>query len=139
MRMLVSCGLLTGMLMAPLAHAKPASSLPVRAVMVGGSSEVDACSTLMRVKRRSSKGERFVAVRSAPSIKSAVTERLVSLQHVMACEAIGEWTRVVFDDPIDGHDFVECGVSSPIAHRGPYDGECASGWVASHCLTVEAG
>lgn len=135
---------LPGILCLAMASAAAAGSPPPARpvpVMVGGNSEMDACGSLMRIAFRTRAPGNFAAVRAAPSTSAAERQRLFTGQRVLACQTVGEWTGIVYRTPGDGNDddISACGVSSPIARRRAYIGPCASGWVASRLLALEAG
>jgi hypothetical protein len=102
-------------------------------VMVGGEEDLDACSSLSQVGGAKSG---FISLRAGPGTAYAETDRLANGQFVFACDTSAEWSGVVY---LPGQQAPDCGVSSPIAKRGPYKGKCRSGWVRSKWLTVVAG
>lgn len=102
-----------------------AESVPV---MVGGYEELDACSTLAAITER-------MPLFSAPNASTKVVVTMEKGTYFVICDsAIGGWSGIVFGD-----DLSSCGLTSPIATRKPYGGECHSGWIKSEKIEIIAG
>jgi hypothetical protein len=121
----------------PLA-AKPATTVPARAVKLGGDAEQDACGGVLKVIGLKARGDNFLSVRAAPSPLGRELDRLRMGAMVWSCDSTeeGEWIGVVYkrrpNDP-------DCNVGTPIIRRRNYVGPCASGWVAGRFLELVAG
>lgn len=133
---LFACALLAAAI--PVAAQAPA----VRPVMVGGEPELDACPSVGAIIPLRKGGDGFVAVRTAPSVKARMLDKLKPGRELLLCEdsADGQWVGVVYPEPWGGPIVTDCRVSSPVAGKPrPYDGPCRSGWVARRFITVIAG
>ncbi|WP_310533491.1 hypothetical protein [Novosphingobium sp.] len=114
------------------------SAVPVaRPVMVGGEAEFDACGGVHKVTGLKTKGDNFLSVRAAPSVKGKELGRLKMGQLVWSCDRAqeGEWIGVVYER-VPGQ---QCGIGTPIAKRRAYAGPCAYGWVSGRFLELVAG
>lgn len=107
-------------------------------VLVGGLANVDACTSIASVTGLNPRGDNYLSVRAQPSRSGRELDRLGPGSQVWVCDEFpgGGWTGIVYA-PQDSD--VNCGVSSPVSPRVPYEGPCAAGWVASRYLRVAAG
>ncbi|WP_427026268.1 integron (plasmid) [Aureimonas ureilytica] len=122
------------LMVCPLAvSASPQGAQPVE---VGGDAELDACASLGRIVRLDPKGDNFLAVRDGPGSQRRELDRLGPGALVTICDERGAWLGIVYPAPGTRTD---CGVSSPIEARSPYDGPCRSGWVHGRFVDVVAG
>ena len=91
-----------------------------------------------------------LAVRAAPFQNAQVVQQLTNgaRVHVCARSIDQRWLGVVVPPPApmppeEGNAtataVVDCGVSSPVDRKRPYDGPCASGWVSSGFVQLIAG
>lgn len=105
---------------------------------------LDACGTLGQVTRVGGKG---LAMRAAPFADAKETGRLAEGDRAWVCTRSldQQWLGVVVQ-PVPAADTDEaaaepedCGVSSPVDRKQPYDGPCASGWVSSAAIRLIAG
>ena len=103
-------------------------------VMVGGSTEIDACGSLGAVHGLPGKPNSFLAVRSGPDTKYTLIDRLYNGAQVYFCDTQGEWIGIVYQTSTQ-----DCGVSSPLPKSQSYKGPCKSGWAHRKWLTVTAG
>lgn len=117
--------------LAPSAQAQP-QSVPV---MVGGSPDFDACQTLSRVRGLKRLGDNFLSVRRGPGTGYGELDRLRNGRNVFKCSTRGSWVGIVYSSSGQG----DCGVSSPVAQRQAYRGNCRSGWVHKSFLADVAG
>jgi hypothetical protein len=122
-----------------LAAAEPVKLEPgEQLVIVGrGLEDLDACLSTGRVTNLGPGRDAFLAVRSAPSAKARVKDKLKTGQILTLCDESGEWHGVVCNLASDGP--VECGVAAPSAYFGAYRGPCRFGWVNSRYVEVIAG
>lgn len=106
-------------------------------VYYGGDENIDACSSLAQVNHLSKGPDGFLAVKDAPSIKAYRTDKIFNGQKLWVCEESkdGKWLGIVYS-PNEKQD---CGVSSPVEKRKPYNGPCKSGWVSKKYVTLLAG
>jgi hypothetical protein len=127
-------GLLSGLAgllaLASMAHA--ADSVPV---MVGGETDLDACSSVGVVTGLKADGDGFLAVRAGPSAAYPMLAKLHNGHQVFMCQSQSGWIGIVYT-PGGGLD---CEVASVIAKRQAYRGRCASGWVHSNFIKLVAG
>ena len=109
---------------------------PRRPVMVGGSPEVDACGSIGVVARLKEVDGNFLAVRSGPRKNFKAIDKLTKRKRLYLCDyaASGAWIGLVYGPPDSN-----CGVTSPIGKRRPYQGLCKSGWVRADWVDVIAG
>lgn len=105
-------------------------------VMVGGQAEVDACSAVGQVKGLKADGDRFLAVRAGPGTAYRVMDKIHNDQLLYLCDSVadGAWLAVVYSPDDD-----DCGVTSPLPSRQPYQGRCRAGWVKATWVEVVAG
>jgi len=103
-------------------------------VMIGAEADYDACGSTGQVYRLNPDGDNFLAVRSGPSSKQRMIDKLHTGDLVYMCDSQGQWVGIVYST---GNQ--ECGVSSPVPVKQPYDGVCASGWVHERYIRLVAG
>lgn len=103
-------------------------------VMVGGVAELDACGGRGEVRGLNPRGDNFLAVRTGPGSKYPMLDRLYNGNQVYVCDQYGEWIGIVYGEPMQ-----DCGVSSPVPRRQPYQGPCQSGWAHRNWLVLIAG
>ena len=122
-----------------LLAAEPAKFEPgEQLVIVGRDLEyLDACPSTGRVTNLGTTRDAFLAVRSAPSAKARLKDKLKAGQILTLCDESGEWHGVVYSLASDGD--VDCGVATPSAYYGAYRGPCRFGWVNSRYVEVIAG
>lgn len=101
-------------------------------VLVGGESDLDACSSIATVTGLDPAGDNYLAVRTGPGVSYAQIDRLSSSAIVHVCEERGNWRGIVYPAG-------DCGVATPIAARRPYNGPCKSGWIYKSFLSPLAG
>ena len=107
-------------------------------VIVGRDLEnLDACPSVGRVRGLGTGRDAFLAVRTAPSAKARVKDKLKAGQILTLCDDSGEWMGVVYSLKSDGE--IDCGVATPSAYFGAYRGPCRFGWVNSRFVEVIAG
>jgi hypothetical protein len=100
---------------------------------------MDACGGLGQVTRVGSSG---LPVRAAPFDDAKALASLAEGQRAFICTRSldQKWLGVVIPPASgDGGETPDCGVSSPVERKRPYDGPCASGWVASAYVRLIAG
>jgi hypothetical protein len=101
---------------------------------------LDACGALGQVARAGAKG---LAVRAAPFDDARETGRMAEGERAFICTRSldQKWLGVVIPPPAqdEGAEPVDCGLSSPVDRKQPYDGPCQSGWVASASIRLIAG
>ena len=120
-----------------------------RPVTIGeDGSRLDACGAMGQVTRAGGAG---LAVRAAPFAEAQEGARLAEGGRAYVCtRSIDQkWLGVVVPPaavgagpasaPDNETDAVDCGVSSPVESKQPYDGPCVSGWVASAYIRLIAG
>ncbi|AUW56809.1 hypothetical protein C1T17_00675 [Sphingobium sp. SCG-1] len=103
---------------------------------------LDACGALGVV--RGIAGGRTLALQAAPFQNAAASAQLANGSRVHVCTRSLDqrWLGVVVPPsapaPVEGSsrnaaapEPVDCGVTSPVDHKQPYDGPCQSGWVSS--------
>ncbi|TQM12514.1 hypothetical protein FB548_2454 [Pseudoxanthomonas sp. 3HH-4] len=105
------------------------STLPV---VIGGSPDVDACSSLGAITIG-----KAVTLRSGPGEKY---QRLATLAagdfvHLCSTSPDGNWSGVILAQ--DG--ILDCGVSSPVSPAKEYQGPCQWGWVPIKRVSPVAG
>jgi hypothetical protein len=109
-----------------------ASTLAKTPVMVGGDSELDACSEIANIVAK-----KFIYLKDAPNLNANNVTMLSNDKrqplNVLVCDASADqqWVGVVVQSPDK-----DCGVSSPIAMRQKYQGVCFSGWLLRRQLKV---
>jgi len=104
-------------------------------VQVGGNGDLDACLSLAIPRVPTSAGARLIDVRQGPGETYTITDHLGARGKIFVCTEDGPWSGVVYPET----DISECGVSSPIEKRQPYNGPCKSGWIRSADIEVIAG
>lgn len=104
------------------------------AVRIGAHSDLDACLTLGVVTGLNPNGDGFLAVRSGPDTHFKRIDKLSNGQYVYFCDQRNDWIGVVYTKA-EG----DCGVSSPVSKRQPYQGPCKAGWVHSKYVKAVAG
>jgi hypothetical protein len=97
-------------------------------VHYGGDENVDACTSLAQVDHLSIGPNGFLAVKDAPNIKARRTDKVFNGQKLWICDESkdGKWVGVVYPS----NEKQDCGVTSPVEKKKPYDGPCKSGWVS---------
>jgi hypothetical protein len=99
-----------------------------RSVRVGlGERRADACSGRMSVT-----GDAPVAVQWAPGNRAPAKAAVEG--QVLACEADGAWTGIVF--PAPGQSLGDCNLSRRIGGPTDYQGPCRWGWVETAKLAA---
>lgn len=104
-------------------------------VKYGGNEDLDACSTLAVVTDLGTGADAFLAVKSAPNIKSKRTDKIFKDQAVWICDETKEWYGVVYTQ--DSKQ--ECGVTTAVKKKDVYKGPCKSGWVSKKYVEPQAG
>ena len=124
---------LAGMItLATAAMAQPGNR-PVRVGLDGP--DFDACTPYSQITGLNRRGDNFVSVRAAPSVRARELDRLGPGRRVWTCETVGGWTGIVYGP----RGSLGCGVESPVPRARPYRGRCRSGWISSRYLTPIAG
>lgn len=126
-----------------------------RAVTIGEDGQrLDACGGYGVVQRVAAGGA--LDVRAAPFAGAKAVAALANGRHVFICTRSldQQWLGVVIVPeseknsaiaPVDNAATAspppapDCGVSSPVESRRPYDGPCQSGWVSSTFIQLVAG
>jgi hypothetical protein len=122
---------LTGLL-ATAAGAQPGGR-PVRYGLNGP--ELDGCTPYSEITGLNPRGDNFVSVRAAPSVRATELDRLGPGRKVWICEEVGGWAGIVYGPRAS----TGCNVESPLPRVRPYRGPCRSGWVSSRYVTPIAG
>ncbi|BAV65277.1 hypothetical protein [Sphingobium cloacae] len=115
-----------------------------RPVIIGEDGpRLDACGGLGQVIRAGAKG---LAVRAAPFDEAQEIGRMAEGGRAFLCtRSIDQkWLGVVIPPEASGttgdaSEAVDCGVSSPVDRKQPYDGPCQSGWVSSAFIRLIGG
>jgi len=116
-----------------------------RPVTIGeDGSRLDACGGLGQVVRA---GARGLAVRAAPFDEAQETGRMAEGSRAFICTRSldQKWLGVVIPPAVPAQTAEnaagpeDCGVSSPVDRKQPYDGPCESGWVSSAFIRLIAG
>ena len=94
----------------------------------------DACPVQGQVVGLDPHSDGFLAVKSAPSIKSARIDKLFNGERVYLCTRISDWFGVVYTRR--GED---CNVSRSWPTSMAYTGPCRSGWVYRSYVELLAG
>lgn len=117
----------------PLAASE--ATVPVRIGLEDPS--LDACGGVGQITGLKPGGDGFLAVRSGPGTKYAMTDKLTEGRFVFLCDwkEDGGWHGIVYTDD----DNIDCGVSSPVESARSYNGKCKSGWVNRRWVRVVAG
>lgn len=102
---------------------------------------MDACGTLGQVSRAGPNG---IGLHAAPFADAREMGRLMEGQRAYVCTRSldQKWLGVVVPPASATGDVppaADCGVTSPVDRKQPYDGPCASGWVASAYVRLIAG
>ncbi len=107
---------------------------------------LDACGALGQVTRVGPKG---LALRTAPFEDARETARLAEGDRAYICTRSldQKWLGVVLPPPALAEKgaanasgpAMDCGVTSPVDRKQPYDGPCRSGWVSSAAIRLIAG
>ncbi|WP_083240404.1 SH3 domain-containing protein [Methyloceanibacter methanicus] len=103
-------------------------------VLAGGEADFDACGSQGVVRGLDPSGDGFLAVRSGPSSKHAVLDRVYNGAILNLCDQRGRWLGVVYS-----HETMDCGVGTPWPRRDAYSGPCRSGWVFRKYVADYAG
>lgn len=127
------CALFTFILATSAVSAEDTLELK-QSVMLGGDTEFDACSSYGHVSGLKDVAGNFLALRSHPSIQGTLLEKLENGQEFYICEEVDGWVGIVLPDVS-----LECGTSSPVADKVPYEGPCKSGWVYGGFVNPVAG
>lgn len=105
-------------------------------IVVGGDENMDACSSLAMVNNlKADLVDDHFAVRSGPSTKHAIIDKLKMRTPLWVCREKDGWLGVVYQ----GTSVIDCGVSSTIYPERPYKGPCHSGWVREAGIEIVAG
>lgn len=107
-----------------------------RPVMVGGSTDFDACAMVGQMRGFDPRAPFGHPLRAAPSEEATKLGRLRARQMLWICEAENGWLGVVIIPKDRDRD---CGVSSPIAVQEAYAGPCRAGWLPARLVTPIAG
>ncbi|MBU0774342.1 MAG: hypothetical protein KKH54_03940 [Alphaproteobacteria bacterium] len=113
-----------------------------RAVTIGEDGpRLDACGGMGQVLRTGAGGQ---PLRAAPFGDAKVLATLNEGGRAYICTRSldQKWLGVVLAPPPaadNGAQAPDCGVSSPVDRKQPYDGPCVSGWVASAYVRLIAG
>ncbi|CAA9535069.1 MAG: hypothetical protein AVDCRST_MAG23-1324 [uncultured Sphingosinicella sp.] len=110
-------------------------AVPVRVGELGAS--FDACGAA-GTTRHLDAGE-TLPVRAAPFETSPEIGRVAAGTQFFICTRSHDqrWMGIVYED--GGTLSPACGVSSPVASRGSYEGPCRSGWISSAFVKLIAG
>ena len=105
-------------------------------VMIGSEAGLDACMSVGAVSGLDPQKEGFLAVRSSPSVKAKLLDKLAEGKQVSVCDtsADGKWVGIVYSKK-----GLDCGVGSSVPRKQAYTGRCYSGWVNANFLTIIAG
>lgn len=101
-------------------------------VMVGGSSDFDACGGTGQVAELDPNGDYYLSVRTGPGTKYNEIDRLPMGAVVFLCDERSSWYGIVYPDG-------DCGVMTPVFPRQPYEGVCRSGWVYKKYISIVTG
>lgn len=113
-----------------------------RAVTIGEDGpRLDACGGMGQVLRTGAGGQ---PLRAAPFGDAKVLATLNEGDRAYICTRSldQKWLGVVLAPPPaadNSAQATDCGVSSPVDRKQPYDGPCVSGWVASAYVRLIAG
>ncbi|MFZ5694622.1 MAG: hypothetical protein ACOY4N_03135 [Pseudomonadota bacterium] len=113
-----------------------------RAVTIGEDGpRLDACGGMGQVLRTGAGGQ---PLRAAPFGDAKVLATLNEGDRAYICTRSldQKWLGVVLAPPPAADNCAQapdCGVSSPVDRKQPYDGPCVSGWVASAYVRLIAG
>jgi hypothetical protein len=102
---------------------RPVASRPV---FVGRNENRRANACTRRVQPRSETASVYWAPEASGPVKARISEE------VLACDAQGDWTGIVFAGPGETVDY--CALNRRIARPTEYQGPCRSGWVRSRDL-----
>ena len=118
-------------LLAGAAIAQPGSR-PVRYGLNGP--ELDGCTPYSEIRGLNPRGDNFVSVRAAPTVRARELDRL-GPGRVWICEEVSGWAGIVYGP----RGSTGCNVESPLPRVRAYRGPCRSGWVSSRYVTPIAG
>lgn len=113
-----------------------------RAVTIGEDGpRMDACGGMGQVARTGPNG---LPLRAAPFGDAKILTGLAEGDRAYICTRSldQKWLGVVLAPPPatdNSSEAADCGVSSPVDRKQPYDGPCVSGWVASAYVRLIAG
>lgn len=107
---------------------------PEAPILIEASGEMDACSANGIVKGLDPHGDGFLAVKSAPNIRSLRIDKLYNGKTVYLCNQQGDWYGIVYSK-----DRRDCNVSTPWQKTLPYTGPCRSGWAHKRWIELYAG
>ena len=108
---------LSGLSATALAHR------PQVPIIAGGEEDFDACGSQGVVRGLDAGGDGFLAVRSGPSSKHAMLDKVYNGAILNLCDERRNWLGVVYS-----HETKDCGVGTPWARRQDFSGPCRSGW-----------
>ncbi len=97
--------------------------------------ELDGCTPYSEIRGLNPRGDNFVSVRAAPSVRARELDRLGPGRRVWICDEVPGWAGIVYGP----RGSTGCNVESPIPRVRPYRGPCRSGWVSSRYVTPIAG
>jgi hypothetical protein len=119
-------------LLASMAAAQPGGR-PVRYGLNGP--ELDGCTPYSEIRGLNPRGDNFVSVRAAPTVRARELDRLGPGRRVWICEEVSGWAGIVYGP----RGSTGCNVESPLPRVRAYRGPCRSGWVSSRYVTPIAG
>jgi hypothetical protein len=119
-------------LAATAAMAQPGNR-PVRYGLNGP--DLDGCTPYSEISGLNPRGDNFVSVRAAPTVRARELDRLGPGRKVWICEEVSGWAGIVYGPRAS----TTCNVESPVRRVRAYRGPCRSGWVASRYVTPIAG
>jgi hypothetical protein len=108
-------------------------------IVLGGSSDEDACSGGGVIVGLDPRGDGFLSVRSGPGGSSAEMDRVYNGNVVYICGYRGAWMAVIYPADHSPADGSNCGVVRPWPTRQAYTGPCKYGWVFSKYVKGIAG
>ena len=129
---IAAAGLAGSIAAASIAVAQPANR-PVRYGLNGP--DLDGCTPYSQITGLDRRGDNFVSVRAAPTVRARELDRLGPGRRVWICEEVSGWTGIVYGP----RGSTRCGVESPLPRVRPYRGPCRSGWISSRYITPIAG
>lgn len=122
-----------------LSYAAP----PERPVMIYSNSPFDSCMSTGMVAGLKADGDGFLAVRSGPSVKHTIKDKILNGQIVWLCDDDdGDWLGIVYPIAPDEscEDYLTSKPDEPSdKYDKPYEGRCRSGWVKSTWIRIIAG
>lgn len=115
------------------ATAQQLATRPVRYGLNGPG--LDGCTPYSEIRGLNPRGDNFVSVRAAPSVRARELDRLGPGRKVWICEEVNGWVGIVYGPRAS----TGCNVESPVRRVRAYLGPCRSGWAASRYVTPIAG